>query len=77
MPTVLRLDGLRVVVYPNDHRPPTCMSSGPAVKRCSSRRAGEPQGKFRVRRASVAERGGGVERGAPEALRSVGDDPWR
>jgi hypothetical protein len=21
MPTVLRLDGLRVVVYPNDHRP--------------------------------------------------------
>ena len=21
MPTVLRLDGLRVVIYPNDHRP--------------------------------------------------------
>jgi hypothetical protein len=21
MPTILRLDGLRVVVYPNDHRP--------------------------------------------------------
>ncbi len=22
MPTVLRIDGLRVVIYPNDHRPP-------------------------------------------------------
>lgn len=22
MPTVLRLDGLRVTIYPNDHRPP-------------------------------------------------------
>ena len=22
MPTVLRLDGLRVAIYPNDHRPP-------------------------------------------------------
>jgi hypothetical protein len=22
LPTVLRIDGLRVVIYPNDHRPP-------------------------------------------------------
>jgi Domain of unknown function (DUF4160) len=22
MPTIMRIDGLRVVIYPNDHRPP-------------------------------------------------------
>ncbi len=30
MPTVLRLDGLRVVVYPNDHRPPHVHVIGPS-----------------------------------------------
>jgi hypothetical protein len=29
MPTVLRLDGLRVVVYPNDHRPAHVHVIGP------------------------------------------------
>jgi carbamoylphosphate synthase small subunit len=29
MPTVLRLDGLRVVIYPNDHRPAHVHVIGP------------------------------------------------
>ena len=29
MPTVLRLDGLRVVIYPNDHSPPHVHIIGP------------------------------------------------
>lgn len=29
MPTVLRIDGLRVVVYPNDHSPPHVHVIGP------------------------------------------------
>lgn len=30
MPTVLRLDGLRVAIYPNDHRPAHVHLIGPA-----------------------------------------------
>lgn len=30
MPTVLRIDGLRVVIYPNDHRPAHVHVIGPA-----------------------------------------------
>ena len=29
MPTVLRFDGLRVLIYPNDHRPPHVHVIGP------------------------------------------------
>jgi hypothetical protein len=29
MPTILRLDGLRIVVYPNDHRPEHVHVIGP------------------------------------------------
>lgn len=29
MPTVLRIDGLRVVIYPNDHSPPHVHVIGP------------------------------------------------
>jgi hypothetical protein len=32
MPTVLRIGGLRVVVYPNDHRPPHVHVRGAAVE---------------------------------------------
>ncbi len=32
MPTVLRLDGLRVVIYPNDHPPPHVHIVGPDVR---------------------------------------------
>ena len=35
MPTVLRFDGLRVVVYPNDHRQRMFMSSEEAARRYS------------------------------------------
>ncbi|EGY01898.1 hypothetical protein AZA_88333 [Nitrospirillum viridazoti Y2] len=31
MPTVLRLDGLRVVIYPNDHPPAHVHVLGPAL----------------------------------------------
>lgn len=32
MPTVLRLDGLRVVIYPNDHPPPHVHIVGPDTR---------------------------------------------
>jgi len=35
MPTVLRFEGLRVVIYPNDHRPAHVHVIGRGAKRCS------------------------------------------
>ena len=32
MPTVLRFDGLRVVIYPNDHRPAHVHAIGPGCE---------------------------------------------
>ncbi len=32
MPTILRIDGLRVVIYPNDHRPPHVHVLGPGCE---------------------------------------------
>jgi hypothetical protein len=32
MPTILRIGGLRVVVYPNDHRPPHVHVRGPGTE---------------------------------------------
>lgn len=32
MPTVLRIGGLRVVIYPNDHRPPHVHVLGPGAE---------------------------------------------
>ncbi|WHZ20694.1 MAG: hypothetical protein OJF55_002843 [Rhodanobacteraceae bacterium] len=36
MPTILRLGGLRVVIYPNDHRPAHVHVIGRRPKQCSS-----------------------------------------
>ncbi len=32
MPTALRIDGLRVVIYPNDHRPPHVHVRGAGIE---------------------------------------------
>ena len=80
MPTVLSLDGLRVAIYPNDHRPAHVHVIGAGVEAVFDLRC--PQGPP-VLRESHGFRGPGQSGGAAagggtrSALRALEADPWR
>jgi hypothetical protein len=79
-PTVLRLDGLRVAIYSDDHRPAPRACHRPRKGGCVhpqlSRWANQPSGQLRIHWPGVASGRGGLERGAGDAVQNLGDDPW-
>jgi len=81
VPTVLRFDGLRAAIYPNDHRPAHAHVIGPGSEAVFHLNC--PGGPVSLRESygfsgRGAPRGrGGVERCAGAALPELGGNPWR
>src|SRR5271166_2353047 len=81
MPTTLRFEGLRVVIYPNDHRPAHVHVIGrgrEAVFNLNCREGPvELRENYRFSRREVAHVQAVLERHQEELCRRVGGDAWQ